>query len=104
MKSNYFSLLDLHARKDNLSAQTMAEGNGSRTGDPSRPRGMSGGGPSQEGGGEQVAKGLVAAGGGGWDGLRGGGRNMKRFCSASRLAGAGDFSPDSSPPPHTHTP
>lgn len=37
------------------------------------PGGCPRGGPSQEGGGEQVAKGLVAAGGG-WDGLRGGGQ------------------------------
>lgn len=34
MKSNYFSLLDLQAKKGNFSVQTVAEGSGSRTGVP----------------------------------------------------------------------
>lgn len=34
MRSNYFSLLGLQAKKDSFSVQTVAEGRGSRTGDP----------------------------------------------------------------------
>lgn len=94
MRSNYFSLLDVQAKKDNFSVQTMAEGRGSRTGDPKTARG----------GGECQQDGVGSRWQSGWwqleeDGLRGG-RNIKRFVS-----GAGEFSPGPLPPPSLpHTP